>query len=78
MSANYALADPTTLVELSQAELINLLRTSDELFIEYVLADEMDSDDEVQDFHLMVFKRFTDLSQRKDVSALPRDRAKPT
>ena len=78
MSANYALADPTTLVELSQAELINLLRTSDEFFIEYFLADEMDSDDEVQDFHLMVFKRFTDLSQRKEVIALPRDHAKTT
>ena len=65
------------LVEMDRAELLHMLRLSDEFFIQYFIGDLMD-DDEVQDFHLITFKRFCDLTQRLDVVALPRDHAKTT
>ena len=65
------------LVEMDQAELVHMLRLSDEFFIQYFLHAEM-SEDEVQDFHLVSFKRFCDLEQRLDVIALPREHAKTT
>lgn len=64
--------------ELDPAELRTLLQFSDEFFIEYFLGDQIGDTDGVQDFHLITFARFTDMSFPRDVAALPRDHAKTT
>ena len=70
--------DNTVLAEVSPNELRALLATSDEFFLEYFLVDEIPDGDEINDFHLVTFQRATDLNQRKDVCALPREHAKTT
>lgn len=67
-----------THAEIDPRELRALLASSDEMFIEYFLANEIADADEVQDFHLITFGRFTDMSVPLDVAALPRDHAKTT
>lgn len=66
------------LAEIDPVELRALLASSDEMFIEYFLADQMAPDAQVEDFHLITFGRFTDMSVPRDVAALPRDHAKTT
>lgn len=66
------------LAEIDPVELRALLASSDEMFIEYFLADQMAVDAQVEDFHLITFGRFTDMSVTRDVAALPRDHAKTT
>ena len=73
--ANFA---DLSLVELDPVDFRLLLRDSKEAFLEFFLADEMIGDYGVPDFHLLVFNRFTDLTVRKDVAALPREHAKTT
>lgn len=63
--------------EVTIPEFRQMLRASKELFIEYFLGDEL-GEHPVEDFHLLVFDRFTDLKQPRDVAALPRDHAKTT
>lgn len=63
--------------EIPISELRQMLRRSKEMFIEYFLADDL-GDAPVEDFHLMLFDRFTDMSRPRDVAALPRDHAKTT
>lgn len=70
--------DAVGLAELDPDELRQLLQFSDEFFIEYFLSEEIEPDQQVEDFHLLVFGRFTDLSVRKEVAALPREHAKTT
>jgi hypothetical protein len=72
------MSEATTLATMEPAELRWLLATSDEFFIEYFLIDEIPEEDTVQDFHLMTFSRATDLDERRDVIALPREHAKTT
>jgi hypothetical protein len=69
--------DQFSLAEIDIVELRAIMK-SPEAFIEYFLADEMGDALEVVDFHLMVFQRFVDLNQTRDVAALPRDHAKTT
>ena len=64
--------------ELTPVELRLLLQNSDEFFIEYFIGDQIGDEDQVQDFHLITFGRFTDMSVNRDVAALPRDHAKTT
>lgn len=64
--------------EIDIQELRFMLRTSHEAFMEFFLADEIDPDDGVQDFHLICFGRFVDILHPRDVAALPRDHAKTT
>lgn len=67
-----------TLAEIEPRELRALLASSDEMFIEYFLGDQIADTDSVQDFHLITFGRFTDMDTALDVAALPRDHAKTT
>lgn len=64
-------------VEIDVAELRAMLRQSKEFFIEYFIGDAL-GDHPVEDFHLMIFDRFTDMRYPRDVAALPRDHAKTT
>jgi len=67
-----------SIVELDPVDFRALLRASKEAFLEFFLAEEMVGENGVPDFHLLVFNRFTDLTVRKDVAALPREHAKTT
>lgn len=78
MNAIHAVHDPITLAEFDVQEILHLLRDSKEFFLEFFLADEMGPNTGVPDFHLLVFNRFTDLTCRRDVAALPREHAKTT
>lgn len=64
-------------VEFDVADLRRMLRKSKEAFIEYFLGDIL-GDHPVEDFHLAIFDRFTDMSVPRDACALPRDHAKTT
>lgn len=64
--------------EVDIEEYRELLRESYESYIEFSLADEIDPEFGVEDFHIMVFSRFVDMSVSRDVAALPRDHAKTT
>lgn len=64
--------------ELDAHQIRELMRLSKEAFLELFLAEEMKEGTGVPDFHLLVFNRFTDLTHRKDVAALPREHAKTT
>lgn len=63
--------------EVSVSTFRRMLRASKELFIEYFAGDVL-GEHPVEDFHLMIFDRFTDMSVARDVAALPRDHAKTT
>lgn len=65
-------------VEVSLSDFRRMGRITVEVFIEYYLAEEIHPDDDIQDFHILVFKRFVDLVHKKDVIALPRGHAKTT
>lgn len=67
-----------TYMEVDPVDLRKLMRASKEAFLEFFLAEEMREGTDVPDFHLLVFNRFTDLTVRKDVAALPREHAKTT
>jgi hypothetical protein len=66
-------------VEVSSHDLRMMYRGTVELFMEHYLAEEINPEDDVQDFHILCFKRFVDLrGSKKDVIALPRGHAKTT
>ena len=70
--------DGQLLAEVDVREMLGLLRGSNEAFIEFFLADEIPPELGVEDFHLLLFARFIDMSVPRDVAALPRDHAKTT
>jgi hypothetical protein len=70
--ANFALAEVDVL------EFRLMLREAHEAFIEFMLPDEIEVNEGVEDFHLLVFSRFVDMLHPRDVAALPRDHAKTT
>ena len=55
-----------------------MLREAPEAFIEFMLPEEVEKNEGVEDFHLLVFARFVDMEVNRDVAALPRDHAKTT
>ena len=67
-----------TLVEMDLGDIRRALRNSTEFFLEFALADEIAEDKTIPDFHILVFRRFIDFEQRRDVAALPREHAKTT
>lgn len=75
---NKQLQDAFALAEVDLAEFQQILRKSYEAFIEFALPDEIERNGGVEDFHLLVFSRFVDMAQPRDVAALPRDHAKTT
>lgn len=64
--------------EVDPHELRMILRASHEAFIEFMLPDETQMNEGVEDFHLLIFGRFVDMKVPRDVAALPRDHAKTT
>ena len=67
-----------SLAEISDFDFRLLLRQSHEAFIEFMMPDETETNGGVEDFHLLVFSRFVDMTTNRDVAAFPRDHAKTT